>query len=71
LPQLFTPGWPGAALVDLARADPGAVAPGYLVTGAGLRELSEAGERAQMSGFPRRVAYRRALSRSKARTLAQ
>jgi NAD(P)-dependent dehydrogenase (short-subunit alcohol dehydrogenase family) len=29
----------GAAVVELVRADPASVAPGYLLTGAGLREL--------------------------------
>jgi hypothetical protein len=35
----LTPESAGAALVDLVRAGAGTVAPGYLLTGAGLREL--------------------------------
>jgi NAD(P)-dependent dehydrogenase (short-subunit alcohol dehydrogenase family) len=35
----LTPEMAGAALVDLVRADPATVAPGYLLSGAGLREL--------------------------------
>jgi NAD(P)-dependent dehydrogenase (short-subunit alcohol dehydrogenase family) len=40
LGPLVTPEVAGAALVDLARADPTTVAPGYLLTGAGLQELA-------------------------------
>lgn len=35
----LTPESAGAALADLVRAGAGTVAPGYLLTGAGLREL--------------------------------
>jgi hypothetical protein len=35
----LTPEIAGSALVDLVRADPAATAPGYLLTGAGLRKL--------------------------------
>ena len=35
----LTPEIAGAALVDLVRADPASIAPGYLLTGAGLRNL--------------------------------
>jgi 3-oxoacyl-[acyl-carrier protein] reductase len=36
---LVTPEIAGTAMVDLVRADPAAVAPGYLLTGGGLQEL--------------------------------
>ena len=36
----LTPDIAGSALVDLVRADPVTTAPGYLLTGAGLRNLS-------------------------------
>ncbi|MBL7498953.1 SDR family oxidoreductase [Frankia sp. CNm7] len=39
LGEPLTPEIAGSALVDLARADPATVAPGYLLTGAGLRDL--------------------------------
>ena len=35
----LTPEIAGSALVDLVRADPATTAPGYLLTGAGLRKL--------------------------------
>jgi 3-oxoacyl-[acyl-carrier protein] reductase len=35
----LTPEIAGSALVDLVRADPATTAPGYLLTGAGLRNL--------------------------------
>lgn len=35
----LSPELAGAALVDLARADPATVSPGYLLTGAGLQKL--------------------------------
>jgi hypothetical protein len=35
----LTPEMAGSAVVDLVRADPGTSAPGYLLTGAGLRTL--------------------------------
>jgi NAD(P)-dependent dehydrogenase (short-subunit alcohol dehydrogenase family) len=37
----LTPGVAGAAMVELVRADPATVAPGYLLTGAGLQELAD------------------------------
>jgi NAD(P)-dependent dehydrogenase (short-subunit alcohol dehydrogenase family) len=37
--ELLTPEVAGSALVDLVTADPGAIAPGYLLTSAGLRDL--------------------------------
>ena len=37
---LVTPQIAGAALVELVQADPAAVAPAYLLTGAGLQELT-------------------------------
>ena len=39
LGEPLTPAVAGAALVELARADPETVAPGYLLTGAGLQKL--------------------------------
>ena len=39
LGELLTPELAGAVLVDLVRADPATVAPGYVLTGAGLRKL--------------------------------
>jgi len=39
LGELLTPELAGAALVDLVRADPATVAPGYVLTGAGLQKL--------------------------------
>ena len=39
LGPLVTPEVAGAALVELVRADPASVAPGYMLTGAGLQEL--------------------------------
>jgi NAD(P)-dependent dehydrogenase (short-subunit alcohol dehydrogenase family) len=39
LGRVLTPELAGSALVDLMRADPTTAAPGYLLTGAGLREL--------------------------------
>jgi NAD(P)-dependent dehydrogenase (short-subunit alcohol dehydrogenase family) len=39
LGPLVTPEVAGAALVELVRADPATVAPGYTLTGAGLQEL--------------------------------
>ena len=39
LGELLTPEVAGSALVDLVRADPAAMAPGYLLTGAGLQKL--------------------------------
>jgi len=38
----LTPQVAGAALVELGRANPAALAPSYLLTGAGLKELSDA-----------------------------
>jgi hypothetical protein len=35
----LTPEIAGSALLDLVRADPSTTAPGYLLTGAGLRQL--------------------------------
>ena len=35
----LTPEIAGSALVDLVRSDPATTAPGYLLTGAGLRNL--------------------------------
>ena len=35
----LTPEIVGSALVDLVRADPATIAPGYLLTGAGLQKL--------------------------------
>jgi hypothetical protein len=35
----LTPAVAGTALVELVRADPATVAPGYLLTGAGLQTL--------------------------------
>ena len=35
----MTPEMAGSALVDLVRADPGTIAPGYLLTAAGLQKL--------------------------------
>jgi NAD(P)-dependent dehydrogenase (short-subunit alcohol dehydrogenase family) len=40
LGEPLTPEMAGSALVDLVRADPATTAPGYLLTAAGLRELS-------------------------------
>jgi NAD(P)-dependent dehydrogenase (short-subunit alcohol dehydrogenase family) len=37
--ELLTPETAGSALLDLVNTDPGAVAPGYLLTGAGLQQL--------------------------------
>jgi NAD(P)-dependent dehydrogenase (short-subunit alcohol dehydrogenase family) len=37
----LTPEVAGAAMVELVRADPATVAPGYLLTGAGLQELAD------------------------------
>jgi NAD(P)-dependent dehydrogenase (short-subunit alcohol dehydrogenase family) len=39
LGELLTPELAGAVLVDLVRADPATVAPGYVLTGAGLQKL--------------------------------
>jgi NAD(P)-dependent dehydrogenase (short-subunit alcohol dehydrogenase family) len=39
LGELLTPETAGSALVDLVRADPATMAPGYLLTGAGLQPL--------------------------------
>ena len=39
LGPLVTPAIAGAALVELVRADPAHIAPGYTLTGAGLQEL--------------------------------
>lgn len=39
LGQLLTPERAGSDLVELIRADPASTAPGYLLTGAGLKEL--------------------------------
>ena len=39
LGEPWTPEMAGAALVDLVRADPATIAPGYLLTGAGLQKL--------------------------------
>jgi NAD(P)-dependent dehydrogenase (short-subunit alcohol dehydrogenase family) len=39
LGELLTPEVAGSTLVDLVRADPAAMAPGYLLTGAGLQRL--------------------------------
>ena len=36
----LTPEVAGAAVVELVRADPATVAPGYLLTGAGLQQLA-------------------------------
>jgi hypothetical protein len=36
----LTPEGAGAALVELVRADTDTIAPGYLLTGAGLQKLS-------------------------------
>jgi NAD(P)-dependent dehydrogenase (short-subunit alcohol dehydrogenase family) len=38
--ELLTPQMAGSAMLDLVRADPATVAPGYLLTGAGLQKLS-------------------------------
>ena len=40
LGELLTPEIAGSALVDLVRADPTTIAPGYLLTAAGLQSLS-------------------------------
>ena len=40
----LTPELAGAALVDLVLADPGTVAPGYLLTPSGLRDLPTPGQ---------------------------
>jgi len=40
--ELLTPELTGSALVDLMLADPGTVAPGYLLTPGGLRDLPKA-----------------------------
>jgi NAD(P)-dependent dehydrogenase (short-subunit alcohol dehydrogenase family) len=40
LGELLTPEIAGSALVDLVRADPATIAPGYLLTAAGLQSLS-------------------------------
>ncbi len=37
----LTPEAAGAAVVELIRADPASLAPGYLLTGAGLKELPD------------------------------
>jgi NAD(P)-dependent dehydrogenase (short-subunit alcohol dehydrogenase family) len=37
--ELLTPEMAGSAMVDLVQADPETVAPGYLLTGAGLQQL--------------------------------
>jgi NAD(P)-dependent dehydrogenase (short-subunit alcohol dehydrogenase family) len=37
--ELLTPETAGSALVDLVRADPATLAPGYLLTGAGLQKV--------------------------------
>jgi NAD(P)-dependent dehydrogenase (short-subunit alcohol dehydrogenase family) len=37
--EVLTPEQAGSALVELIRADPASVAPGYLLTGAGLQKL--------------------------------
>jgi NAD(P)-dependent dehydrogenase (short-subunit alcohol dehydrogenase family) len=39
LGELLTPEIAGSALVDLVRADPATIAPGYLLTAAGLQKL--------------------------------
>jgi NAD(P)-dependent dehydrogenase (short-subunit alcohol dehydrogenase family) len=39
LGPVVTPDVAGAALVELVRADPARIAPGYMLTGAGLQEL--------------------------------
>jgi NAD(P)-dependent dehydrogenase (short-subunit alcohol dehydrogenase family) len=39
LGELLTPELAGSVLVDLVRADPATIAPGYLLTGAGLQDL--------------------------------
>lgn len=39
LGELLTPELAGSALVDLVRADPATLAPGYVLTGAGLQQL--------------------------------
>ena len=39
LGEVLTPEQAGSALVELIRADPASVAPGYLLTGAGLQKL--------------------------------
>jgi hypothetical protein len=39
LGELLTPEIAGTALVELVRADAATVAPGYLLTGAGLQNL--------------------------------
>jgi hypothetical protein len=36
----LTPEIAGAAIVELVRKDPASLAPGYMLTGAGLRDLS-------------------------------
>jgi hypothetical protein len=38
----LTPEVAGAALVELGLANPAALAPGYLLTGAGMKELPDA-----------------------------
>ena len=40
LGELLTPEMAGAALLDLVRADPATIVPGYLLTGAGLQKAS-------------------------------
>jgi 3-oxoacyl-[acyl-carrier protein] reductase len=44
LGEPLTPEIAGSALVDLALADPGTVAPGYLLTSGGLRDLPVPGQ---------------------------
>jgi hypothetical protein len=39
LGELLTPEMAGSALVGLVRADPATIAPGYLLTAAGLQKL--------------------------------
>ncbi len=40
LGELLTPETAGAALLDLVRTDPATIAPGYLLTAAGLQKPS-------------------------------